>query len=153
MRTGAAALALMLAACGDGGSGDPAQAVAAEPVATGGCIRLPAVPGQLAAGYLTLRGGRTARTLVVIASPRAARIELHRSMAGASGMMHMQPVPRLPVPAGERLVLAPGGLHLMSFGLAARPGDRVPLSLRFAEGGTLAVTAQAIAAGDPLPCA
>jgi hypothetical protein len=45
------------------------------------------------------------------------------------GVMHMHAVESLPLPAGKRVELQPGGYHVMLMGLAKplRAGDAVPI--------------------------
>ena len=121
-----------------------------------GWVRLAAVPGRPAAGYLTLRGGPTDATLVGASSPAVRRIELHESMAtGHAGMqgMTMRPLGQVAVPAGASVAFAPSGRHLMLFDVApgVRPGGTIRLTLSFADGRTVPVDARAVAAGDPPP--
>jgi len=148
----------------------------AEPQAQKAWIRLPAVPGRPAAGYMTLVGGKKDATLVAITTPRAARSELHESMkmgaaehAGTaphtahdaagptghgtpsmSGATTMRPIKALPLPAGQTVKLAPGGYHLMLYDFDASivPGGAVPLRLQFADGTSVLAEAKAVAAGD-----
>ena len=113
-------------------------------------VALAAVPGRPAAGYFTLSGGDA--TLVSVASPLASRIELHSSsMAG--GVMRMDALPAATVRADAPLRFAPGGNHLMIFGLRGdlKPGATVPLVLRFKDGRSLRVEARAVAPGTALP--
>jgi copper(I)-binding protein len=58
-----------------------------------------------------------------------------------NGMQHMRPVESIPLPTGTAVALAPGGLHVMLIGIVAplTPGERVPLTLRFASGAELAL--------------
>lgn len=68
--------------------------------------------------------------LVAIASPLADRVELHE-MKMDGEVMTMRAVPSLSLPAGKPVALAPGGYHLMLFGLRQqlKAGDKVPLTL------------------------
>ncbi len=134
---------LMLAGCG-GDSG---------PGATDAWVRLPAVPGRPAAAYVTITGGAADDRLVQIATPSAARAELHESMAMPGGAMSMQPLTEVPVAAGTRVDFAPGGRHVMLFGLdpSLKPGGTVRIELGFAQAGTRAVDALLVGAGDPAP--
>lgn len=115
-------------------------------------VRLPAASGRPGAAYFTVKGGAKDATLTAVATPAAERAELH-SMSEARGMMRMAPVPGLAVPAEGEVRLAPGGLHVMLFGLrpGLAPGGTLPLTLRFADGGTLATEAKLVGAGDPAP--
>ena len=108
---------LPLASCG--GNARAPQVTVEEAVVT-----LPAVPGRPGAAYFTLESEAPA-SLVAVASPRAARIELHE--AG------MRPAARFALRSGESLRFEPGGRHAMLFGLdpALRPGERLALTFTF----------------------
>jgi len=60
-----------------------------------------------------------------------------------NGLSSMRPHEPLTVAPGATVSLAPGGLHIMLSMLAhpLRPGERVPLTLLLAGGGTLEVSA------------
>ncbi|MFL5297493.1 MAG: copper chaperone PCu(A)C [Phenylobacterium sp.] len=101
----------------------------------------PAAAGTNGVGYLTLvNHGRKTDALVRVESPLAARADMHAgSMAG--GVMSMQTVDRVQVPAGGSAQFAPGGYHIMLMGLK-KPlavGDKVPATLAFASGAHLKV--------------
>lgn len=115
-------------------------------------VRLAPLPDRPAAAYLVIRGGAAPDRLVAISSPKAGRVELHASGIHA-GMATMHAIDGVAVPPGGKAALAPGGDHAMLFGVdpAVRPGDPLPLSLRFASGATLTAEARTIAAGDPAP--
>lgn len=106
-------------------------------------------PGAtVAAGYLTLLGGQRPARLVGATCERAERVEVHATFE-QDGMMSMRPVTGLDVPARGRVALAPMGTHLMLLGLDAPlvAGQRVHLTLRFADGSTLPVEATVRPAG------
>ena len=129
-----------------------ARADATEASVTGANVRLPAVAGRPAAGYLTIRAGDATVIVTGAASPLADRIELHgSSMAG--GVVRMSALPELRVMAGKSGGFAPGGNHLMIFGLRGdvKPGATVPVVLRLAGGGSLRVDAVAVAPGAAIP--
>ena len=111
-------------------------------------VRLPPVIGHPAAAYFTLLGGRDPARLIAVESPKVATIELH-GMAMQGGMMAMPRLDGAEVLAGGKTAFAPGGNHAMLFGIdpRLRPGDRVPLSFRFARGAPITVDAQVVAAG------
>lgn len=119
---------------------------------TGAWVRLAAVSGRPAAGYLTLRGGATDQTLIAVASPAAGRIELHETMRHGPGMT-MAPIGQVKVAAGAQVGFAPGGKHLMLFDVtpAIRPGSKLPLTFTFADGRVVKADAAVIAAGDAPP--
>lgn len=139
----AIALSIVLGGC----SGDT------QPVATDAWVRLPAIPGRPAAAYATLTGGATDAEVTAITTPAAARTELHRSMAGMNGMASMHPVDRLPLPAGQSISLAPGGMHVMLFDLAGglRPGGRTTIAFRLGNGAQVTTPARLVGPGDPAP--
>jgi copper(I)-binding protein len=114
---------LALAACGD-----PAP----SPSAT---VRLAAVPGRPAAGYLTLPITGDRGALVSVTSPQAARIEMHETMTHGN-MSSMRPLARIAVRDGETLSFTPGGRHLMIFDLDRRipAGGEVTLVFHFERG-------------------
>ena len=129
----------------------PATAAGAAVTVRDAVVRLAAVPGRPAAGYFTLVAGAAPVELTGVVSP-AARIELHGStMAG--GVMRMDRLRAVTVAAGRTIVFAPGGNHLMLFGVPSgvRPGGMVPLTFVFADGTRVAVAAIAAAAGDAPP--
>ena len=138
--------ALILAAAG-------CSAQAAAPVADDAYVRLAAVPGRPAAGYFALRGGAKDMTLVRVEAPGVSRAEMHGSRMTASGMVTMESLATVPVPAKTDVAFAPGGRHVMLFDLpqTVRAGSLVPLTLRFADGATAQVEAKVIAAGDVAP--
>lgn len=91
-------------------------------------------------GYLTIvNSGDGADRLVGAASPAARVVEVHE-MSMTGGVMRMRPAADgVPVPAGGRTTLAPGGYHLMLIG-PTRPlkaGDKVPVTLRFQRSGAV----------------
>ena len=92
-------------------------------------VRAPA-PGQKVVGVYMEIVSRTNAALVAVASPLAARAELH-SMALEDGVMKMRPLERIELPAGTAVKLAPGGLHIMLIDLKQplQRGEKVPVTL------------------------
>jgi len=89
-------------------------------------------PGQIVgAAYATLTSPAADR-LVGAETPVAARAEVH-TMTMDGAVMRMRPVDSVPLPAGQAVALAPGGLHIMLTGLKAplKAGQDFPLTLRF----------------------
>lgn len=105
----------------------------------------PTVAGQGAGGaYLSLHNsGRTPDRLLGGRTPAAERVELHE-MRMDGDVMRMREKVAVDLPAGQRVALAPGGLHLMLMGLKAplKVGDQLPLTLRFEKAGEIEVTLQ-----------
>ena len=108
-------------------------------------------PGARTGGaYFTVdNAGKTDDRLVAVSSPAAAHAELH-AMAMDGGVMRMRALGALAIPAGGKLMLAPGGNHVMLLDLK-RPlvaGESVPLMLTFEKAGTVEVTVAVTALGD-----
>jgi copper(I)-binding protein len=132
------------------------QATAAEHVhASHAWIRV--LPGDLPAGaYVTLHNDSAQPAALTGASSAAyAEVMLHHSST-AGGMSRMSMVDTLTVPAHGEAVLAPAGYHLMLMKAKTpvKPGDTVPLTLKFSDGSTLvtdfaARPANAVDAGEP----
>lgn len=96
------------------------------------------VPSATGTGgvYLVIANrGPAEERLLGIETPVAARAELHETTV-EGGVASMRPVGELAVPAGGRVELAPGGLHLMLLGLKSplARDAHFPLTLRFASG-------------------
>ena len=125
----------------------------ATPTIVDAWVRLAAVPGRPAAAYATLHGGAKDAQLVQITAPGVARIELHESRMTGNGMMAMDAVAALPVPAGGTAKLAPAGYHAMMFGVpaTAKAGTTLPLTFRFADGRAVETPARVVAAGEAAP--
>jgi copper(I)-binding protein len=119
----------------------------------GAWVRLPAVPGNPGAAYFTLHGGSKDAILVAVSAKFTLVTEMHQSMTGPGGMHSMAPLKQAPVPAGGTASFAPGGNHVMLFNISPKlkPGEKVPLTLAFADGRKVAVQAIVIGAGDPAP--
>lgn len=120
------------------------EAQGSAPQVVDAWVRLPAAPGRPGAGYFTLTGGAAAERLVAASSPLAERIELHATVT-EGGVSRMVALPGIDLPAGGELRFVPRGNHLMLYGLKPEAERGVPLTLRFASGRTLAVTARAVA--------
>lgn len=108
-------------------------------------------PGvDVGAAYLVITGGTRADRLVGASTPRAAMVHLH-DVIESGGVTKMRAVEEVPIPAGERVTLAPKGLHLMLMSLEAPlvAGQTFPLTLQFADSAAQTVTVTVRAAtGD-----
>jgi copper(I)-binding protein len=119
-------------------------------VALGGQAHAPALqvkdawvrwlPGNLpAGGYVTLvNSGDRPASLVRATSPDYADVSLHRS-SNVGGTSRMTPVDHISVAPHSSLAFATQGYHLMLSHPAKtlKPGDRVTLTLTFADGTTV----------------
>jgi copper(I)-binding protein len=108
-------------------------------------------PGQEnSAAYMTLvNHSASPRTVVGVSSPQARAVEIHES-SQQDGMWRMRRLVKLPVPAGGKALLQPGGVHLMVFGLVytPTPGEKVPFELLLDSGETVLVEAEVRAPGQ-----
>lgn len=139
---------------------------------TGAWARTSPAIATAGAAYLDITNGTDVDDVLLEASVDpsvAAKVELHETveataddgamgegMAGDAGegmtstsmagspMMQMVPVEEIPVPAGETVVLEPGGLHIMMLDLAEplEVGTTIDITLSFEEAGDLVVTAE-----------
>ncbi|MBL4570075.1 MAG: copper chaperone PCu(A)C [Alcanivorax sp.] len=82
------------------------------------------------AGYVTLdNSGDEAVTITGVSTPAAGHTMLHDMESVDDGSRRMVHLHHLEIPAGESVVLAPGGKHLMLMKLAEvpAPGDTVEI--------------------------
>lgn len=127
------ALALVLAACSAGAGG-----VAVEDP----WIR--SNPNGMGAAYLVLTTAEADELVAASVDPSiAGTVEVHEVVM-QDGMMRMQEVAGIALPAGEAVTLEPGGYHLMLLDMPAmlEPGTDVDVTLRFASGDEVTVTAE-----------
>jgi hypothetical protein len=116
---------------------------AAGPVISDAWVRaLP--PGQPnTAAYMTITNpGVTAVRIVAARTELAARAEIHTTRE-VDGYQRMEQLKVVDLAAGQSVSFAPGGVHLMLFGLTHMPvpGDEVPLCLQLAEEGEVCTVA------------
>lgn len=100
-------------------------------------------PGQkMTAAYMHLTASSD-RTIVAAYSDIAETVELHTGYV-EDGVMRMRQLDNgIELPAGEMVMLKPGGLHVMFIGVskAVSEGDEVVLTLEFANGEQQTITA------------
>ena len=98
-----------------------------------------------AAFYMAIRNtGQEQDSLIEASIDICGATELHMSNIDDEGVMSMQQVGQIDVPAGETINLEPGGLHVMCIDRQAElnPGDSVPISLSFTRAGEIVVEAE-----------
>jgi periplasmic copper chaperone A len=113
-----------------------ASALSWAQVTVEGAWARPTVPGQQGGGgFLTLRSP-VADRLIGGSTPLAQRFELH-TMTMKGDVMEMREVDGIDLPAGQKVELKPGGLHVMLVGLKQplKVGTKVPVTLRFKNAG------------------
>ncbi|CAG0929279.1 MAG: hypothetical protein EFKGCFLK_00745 [Rhodocyclaceae bacterium] len=88
-------------------------------------------PAQKATGAFMELNSSDAATLVSAASPVAGVVEIH-TMKMEDGVMKMRAIPKLDLPAGKAVKLAPGGNHVMLMDLKQqlKKGEVVPITLK-----------------------
>ena len=116
-------------------------------------VRLPAAAGRPGSGYFTLTGGPETTTLLSVRSNLAIRTELHATVRMPNGAMTMRALAAVPVPARGEVKFAPGGRHLMFYGISPslKPGGSTILTSPGAAGRGIARTGGAMGRGDPAP--
>lgn len=115
-------------------------------------VRIAPVAAVSASGYFILRNrGSVADTLDAVASEVADSVTLHESMPEAGGHVMMMSLSWIGIPAGDSVVFAPGGRHLMleRFTRPLTPGDSVPFSFQFRSGQVLKLVAPVRAVAGP----
>ena len=101
----------------------------------------PTVGDQGTAGaYMTFKNHGAADSLLSATAAVSSSVEMH-SMSMDGGMMRMRRLDGINLPAGGTVMLAPGGLHMMFFGLKAplREGTSFPLELHFLKAGKILI--------------
>ncbi len=134
--------ALALTACNPGQSANGGE-TAARQVEVADALCRPTPVGRQATGcYLTLTAPADDR-LVSVSSPVAGRIEIHESRMESNMMMMRELKEGMPLPAGQKVELKPGGNHIMLLAVTEplKAGDSVPLTLTFASAAPVEITA------------
>ena len=109
-------------------------------------VRMPPPVVDTAAGYLELKnsGGQEV-SVVGIECDAAATPEFH-SMQMHDGMVHMQRMEKVSIPAGGSVRFEPGGDHLMLKELTRelKAGDRVTIRIDLSNGESVSVVAEVL---------
>jgi periplasmic copper chaperone A len=161
-----AVAALALAACGgdDAGNDGAADDGAARVAVSNAWARTSPMSASVGALYLTIEADADDRLQAVTVDPSvAARTEIHETamatpttddMGGGmddmgdgdqgGGMMTMREIGSLDLPAGERVELRPGGLHVMLLDLAEPlvVGESFDATLEFVDAASVTVTVE-----------
>lgn len=127
--------ALLALACGGGAPGGERAAPPGDVSVEGAFAHAPPASGEVAVYFTVANAAAAPDTLVHVTTPEAAGVMFHRNVTDG-GLVRMEHVETLVVPGRGRLVLEPGGLHLMLTSVRPRsPGDTIHLGLQFAHGG------------------
>lgn len=95
--------------------------------------------GESSAVYMQIENSGASAVAIAAASTAAAlQVEFHRTVVD-NDIARMEAVETLVIPAGERLELRPGGLHIMLRQLMTdlKPGSSIDLHLELASGETI----------------
>ena len=109
--------------------------------------------GRPAAAYVKIRNdGTQDETLLAVSTPMSGMAEVH-TMSIKDGVMRMGPAGPVEIPAGGKVLLAPGGLHIMMMKLkkALIKGKTVEITLSFKRSGKIKVTAPIYGPGATQP--
>ena len=109
---------------------------------SGGFSRATLPNAPVAGGFLTIKNtGTEDDTLIGAASPVAGHMEVHEMKMEGDVMKMHEIEGGLPIPAGETVVLQPGGFHVMFMQLKEPlvEGSTVMVTLTFARAGSVEV--------------
>ncbi|MFB0874391.1 MULTISPECIES: copper chaperone PCu(A)C [unclassified Sphingobium] len=127
MRAALALIALVapfsLAACGD-----PAPSYIDQ-----AWVRLSPNKDTPSAGYFVAHGGDAGAQIRGVITDYALKVEMHESVM-KDGVMSMKPVESVDIPAKGEVAFAPGGKHLMIFGVNDTAISRGKMQLTFLMG-------------------
>lgn len=98
---------------------------------------------ETGAAYVSLMAHGEADRLIAVSTPAAKMAGLHETVL-QDGVMKMQHVDALDIPANGQLRMKPGGYHIMLMGLAKplKEGDEIELTLIFEKAGEMKVKAK-----------
>ena len=93
-------------------------------------VRLSPNKDTPSAGYFVAHGGDADTRLRGVLTDYALKVEMHESM-DHGGMMTMKPVTSVDIPAKTKVAFAPGGKHLMIWGVNDTAISRGKMTLTF----------------------
>ena len=106
-------------------------------------LQLPPNAPNVAAYFVVHNNGTQDDRLLSVDSPISNDAQLHEHAKTADGLMKMQQVPSVSVPAGKDVVFAPSAYHVMLMQPKDRSllgdGQRFPLTLHFEKAGDITV--------------
>lgn len=93
--------------------------------------------------YFTIRGGPEDTVLRSITSPSILRLEMHETVE-ENGMSMMKPITAVAVPQRGKVEFAPGGKHVMVWGVdeGAKKAGKAQFVFSFSNGDKIAVDAK-----------
>lgn len=123
-------------------AGEMAPITIGDIAITGPFTRATLPNAPVGGGFLTLtNNGASDDRLVSVSSPIARDAQIHEMAMEGDVMKMRQLVDGLVIPAGQSVVLEPGGYHIMFMGLtqALVEGETVPVTLTFEKAGTITI--------------
>ncbi|WP_339412660.1 copper chaperone PCu(A)C [Pseudomonas sp. EA_35y_Pfl2_R5] len=101
---------------------------------------MPPIAPTAAAYFVVHNAGSEADRLLSASTPHAGKAEIHEHIH-ADGLMKMQQVQSVAIPAGGEVKFEPMGYHVMLFNLQqqGKDGERFPLTLTFEKAGAVEV--------------
>lgn len=118
-----------------------ATAAAKDVVVTDVWARASAPSAKAAGAFMTIENaGKAGDRLLSARSAAAKQVEVHESKM-VNNVMQMRRIDGLPVAAGDKVVLKPGGLHVMLIDLEKQlvQGERFKMTLVFEKAGEVTV--------------
>ncbi|HEX6988922.1 MAG TPA: copper chaperone PCu(A)C, partial [Bacillota bacterium] len=134
-------VALVLTACGSPGTAGSRDLTVTADITINDPWARPAPAGDNSAAYFEIRNGAAeADTLTGVSADVADMVGVHQSRV-EDGIVKMEHVESLVIPAGESVTLEPGGYHVMIMGLRRdlQVGETFQLDLHFERAGTVTV--------------
>jgi copper(I)-binding protein len=104
-----------------------------------------------AAIYLTIKNESAEEDTLTGVSTEAANMSMLHESKMVDGVMIMEHIERLPIPAGGAVSLSPGALHLMLMQLAEplKRGSATQITLHFEKAGDVPVIVEITGIGGP----
>lgn len=125
MRNALALTAALLAPLALNACGDPAPSYIDQ-----AWVRLSPNKDMPSAGYFVAHGGDAGAQIRGVITDYALKVEMHESVS-KNGVMSMRPVDSVDVPAKSEVAFAPGGKHLMLWGVNETAIGRGKMQLTF----------------------
>jgi hypothetical protein len=94
---------------------------------------------QTGGGYVTITNTGTQDDMLLAVEADFPRVMLHNTVM-TDDIARMEHLETIPLPAGETVMLMPGGMHVMFMGLNGDPfevGEAIPATLIFEKAGPL----------------
>ena len=96
-------------------------------------INKPFAGANSAAGYLIIRNKYDKEFNLLQVSTTLGRAMLHKTTTTEEGVVKMEHIMKVNIPAGDELIMQPGGIHIMIMGIS-KPllvGEEIPATLKF----------------------